>query len=152
MKTNPSNCDTEVVELLRVMQKGVNKYGVRKVTDKIKEIDIENNNENYQEVRDFVIEHTCTLMKVDKDEVINKNKRGIVTTARKVIVAVIKEHVKISDEDLARFFRGRKRQVVYNIMREYEQMDRKNKTDQKNFYCYFDVVNARTQEYIDSMK
>lgn len=152
MKPNPNNCDNEVVELFRVMSKGVSKYGVRKVTDKIKEIDIENSNENYQEVRDFVIEHTCAVMKVDKDEVINKNKRGTVTVARKVIVAVIKEHVKISDEDLARFFRGRKRQVVYNIMREFERMDRENKTDQKNFYCFFDIVNERTKEYIESMK
>ena len=144
MKSTPQDCDRDVAELMRVMQKGVSKHGVRKVTDKIKEIDIEDSNENYIEVRDFIIDCVCSLFNVKKEEVINKGKRGMVTTARKVAIVVIKTHFNISDDDLGRYFNGRTRQVIYKVMREYECMDRNDKLDHKNFFKHFDAVNEKT--------
>lgn len=151
MKTTQYECDKEVVELLRVMQKGLSKYGIRKVTEKLKEIDIENSYENYKDVRDYIVDNVCLLMKVDREHLINKTKRGTVTTARKIAVVVIKKHFDISDENLAQYFKGRRRQVIYKIMKEFEQLDRENKVDQKNFFRYFDIVDNLTKEYISNM-
>lgn len=147
-KSSHRDCDRDVAELMRVMQKGVSKHGVRKVTDKIKEIDIEDSHENYIEVRDFIIDCVCTYFNVKKEEVIKKGKRGMVTTARKVAIVVIKTHFDISDEDLGRYFNGRTRQVIYKIMREHERMDRDNKLDHNNFFKHYDVVNERTVAFM----
>ena len=149
MTSTHNNKDKEVVELMRVMQKGVSKYGVRKVTDKIKEIDIEDSYANYTDVRDFIIESVCILMNVKKEQIINKGKRGHVTTARKIVIVVIKTHFDISDEELGRYFSGRTRQVIYKIMKEYERMDRDNKLDQNHFYKHFDIIDTQTREYLE---
>jgi chromosomal replication initiation ATPase DnaA len=148
MRLPRTYADSEFVELIRVMGKGVSKHGARKITDKIKEIDIEDNCKNYPEVRDFILDCVCSLMNVSKHEIIDKSKRGTVTIARKIAIIIIKNNFNISDEDVARFFNGRRRQVVYTIMKEFEKMDRNNKVDQRDFFSHYDIVSERTLEYI----
>ncbi len=152
MLPSKSENDSEYIELTKVFARAVGKHEPRKITDKLKEIDIEDGCQNYQKVRDFVLENVCSLMNVTKDEVITKGKRGTVTVARRIAIVVIKLNFDISDEDLARFFNGRARQVVYKIMKDYKTLQRDNKTDQKNFFCHFDIVNQKTIEYLYTLK
>jgi chromosomal replication initiation ATPase DnaA len=152
MNSRPNDCDKDTADLLRTVYRGVSKHGVEKVSQKIKDLDIESFNGNYQEVRDFIIDRACILFRVTRDDIIGKDKRGQATVARKVVVTVIKKHFQISDESLASFFDGRSRQVVYNIMKEFEQMDRNDKLDYRNFFNYYDSIDAQATQYIKDLK
>jgi chromosomal replication initiation ATPase DnaA len=149
LASNPeSDKDKDAIELVRALTRGISKHGVRKFTDKVKEIDISDRHQNYVEVRDFIISEVCNILGVEKDQVIGKGQRGVVTTARKIAVVTIKTHfTDISDEELGRFFDGRARQVIYKIMKEYEGMDRGNRLDKINFFDCFDIVNSKTEEF-----
>jgi len=145
-----SSENQELGEFFIIMQKGIKKHGHKTVIRQIQAIDIQKNNVFYYVIFNYLINEICREFNVRPLDLYEKKKRGKVTIARKIAVLLAKNHLDITDEQLAVQF-DRTRQVVYNIKLEYLGMKKKRKADEY-FINQLDKINKKVSEYIKDLK
>lgn len=144
--------DQEIQDFFILVQKGINKHGYKEIARTIQFIDLQKNNMFFHEIYNFIIELVLSEFKIYqiKESDLYGNARGVATTARMIAIIVAKNHLKISDEQLAAQF-DRTRQVVYNFRMEFLKIQREGTTD-KLFLKKYDIINKKVVKYIKKIK
>ena len=104
--------EISINEFLREVQKAINKYGIDVVTNQLKKIKIYCGDTFESDVVDFIIQKTANHYIVDKNDILNSKKRGVISEARRMCFALVKEHLSFTDEEIGRYFGGRTRQYI----------------------------------------
>lgn len=110
--------------------------------------------EQYDRVVEFILTAVVEEWKphkVSKRDLFEISKRGEVTVARKMAVILINQNIKISDAQLAEFFGRKSRQVVYNIIREFETMPSNTKVYGK-FLNKHAAISEKVKQYLITIK
>jgi len=141
----------EVADFFRIVHRGIQKYGIRRITKLIEEIDLQENNSNFNLIYDYIVEAVCSEYDITRDDLMHSTKRGEITIARKVCFVIIKQNLSISNERLAKNFGGRVRQVINNAMSDFKELDRESKADAPFLACY-DKVNNQVVKYVEQLK
>jgi chromosomal replication initiation ATPase DnaA len=105
---------SEIIEFFREVQRVINKYGLKKVLIQLKRIQVDCGEGFESDVLDYIITITANHYIVDKNDIVNSKKRGMVSEARRMCFALIKEHLQFTDEEIGMYFGGRSRQSVNN--------------------------------------
>lgn len=146
----PSQIDKEIAQFLVIVSKNVRKHGYKKVVKHIQSIDYQENSIHYDEIIAYIFKIVCEEFCITKDNLINKNMRGVVTVARKIAMVISKKHLGVSDDNLAFQFK-RVRQSVFAAYKEFESLDRENKFDKRYFEKY-DTLNDKVVKFIKELK
>ena len=152
MRETPENEAKQLAEFFQIMNKGIRKHGIKKIMEKLRYMNIGDSNENFELIRDFIIDSVCEELGVPKKDLFNYQKRGNVTVARKISIVLLKQRLDMSDSDLGRFFGGRCRQVAYGVMKQYNALKKDNKVDVTNFFQYYEPINEKIITYIETLK
>ena len=139
-----------VDEFFTIVQRGVRKHGHEKIIRSIQVIDIQKNNIFYYEIFNFIIQSISQEFNIKQEDFYKKDKRGVVTVARKIAIVLVKTHFDITDEQLANQF-DRTRQIVYNTRKEYLKM-REDNPKHKVFLEKHSKLNKKVVDYIKKIK
>jgi hypothetical protein len=102
---------SEIIIFFREVQRIITKHGLKQVLSHLRLINTEY--ESFESnILKFIISITSNHYKVDKDDLLNSNKRGLFAESRRMCFALIKEHLPFSDEQIGNFFGGRSRQYI----------------------------------------
>jgi len=104
--------ESNIIEFLREVQKVISKYGLVKVLNQLKKIQVYIGDGFEADIIDFIITKTANHYIVDKNDILNSKKRGNVSESRRMCFALIKEHLAFTDEEIGRYFGGRTRQYI----------------------------------------
>jgi chromosomal replication initiation ATPase DnaA len=155
MSINEKIDDGQIIEFFKSLNKGIRKFGIKKLITAIKTLDAEENFQahNIDIIIDYIL--NCTLEewsehKISKDELWEANKRGEATIARKMAIIVIRNNCKVSDIEVGNYF-GKVRQVVFKAMREFKQMKKTIPTEAK-FLIKFERIDAKVKIFINELK
>jgi Bacterial dnaA protein helix-turn-helix len=103
----------EIVDFFREVQKVIKKHGLETVLTKLREIHGNNSQHGFEkDVCEYILAVTANHYKVPKEDIVRSKKRGIISEARRMCFALMKEHLPISDEEIGDIFDGRSRQFV----------------------------------------
>lgn len=122
----------DVADFLNVSQSAIKKHGYTKVVAALHNLDVQTEIQtlNKQNLVDFICDCIIEEFKSDrvvKKDLFNKAKRGDVTLARKMAIILIKQFLsELNDTQIGNLF-SRSRQVIFNTMEEFKQMNPKNK-------------------------
>lgn len=142
--------DKDIEKFLVVVHKGIRKHGIKKILRSIQAIDFAENSAYHQEILDYIFKVVTEDFCITKDDLLRRDKRGVVTIARKIAIIIASENLAISDDNLAFQFQ-RVRQVIYNAKQEFKNLDRNDKFD-KRFFERYDSINEKVVKYIGELK
>jgi len=145
-----SSKNKDIQDFFILIQKGIKKHGIKKIARTIRVIDLRKNNMFYHEIFSFIEQSVADEFNIKVKDLHEKDKRGNVTIARNIAIIVAKNHLDISDEELALEF-NRTRQVVYRFRLDFIKMEREKKGD-KLFLEKYDIINKKVVEYINKIK
>lgn len=138
-----------MIEFFHIVHKALRKFGITKLVDAVRQLEVEDVNFNYVHIKNFIFQTVCEEFDIPIQDLKSK-KRGKVTIARKIIIIMLKKYLQLKDVDLSRYF-GRCRQVFYNLMKEYRKLDRKDKMDNKIFFEKYDIINLKIENFIKTL-
>ena len=145
---NPEDKNLET--FIVVLSKQLRKHGVKKVSKAIQSIDYQENSPFSEEILEYIFEVVCEEFCIEKQDLIDKKTRGVVTVARKILVVIAKDHLDITDEYLG-FKLSRLRQSIHAIVKDVSRLDRENKYD-KRFFERYDSLDEKVVKYIEEIK
>jgi len=125
-----------IAKFLKIMSKGIDKHGVKKITSILSSMDVSSEFENNgtSDLVDFICSEVISNYnnnrenKISTAELFKKEKRGDVTLARKMLMILLSQFVGMTPTRLGEFL-GRSRQVVHTTMCEFKDLDPKHKQD-----------------------
>lgn len=140
-----------IIDLLKAIDKGIKKHGIRKIVKTLRQIDTQTNNENYAEIIDFIVTIVCESIDVEKPQLYGFDARGNVTIARKLCILLFRKHLKFNDYDTAAHF-NRNRQVTHITEIEFKNIDINNKFEKEYFkmYTYLDSETEKFKQNLES--
>lgn len=142
--------EKDIEKFLVVVHKGIRKHGIKKILKSIQAIDFEENSAYHQDILDYIFKVVTEEFCITKEDLLRREKRGVVTIARKIAIIIASENLAISDDNLAFQFQ-RVRQIVYNAKQEFKNLDRNDKLD-KRFFERYDSINEKVVKYIEGLK
>lgn len=147
------NSKQEIAEFFGEVQRVISKYGIDHVVNKLREIRYEHADEHDRDICEYILVETCNLFRVDKDDVLHSNKRGIITEARRMCYALMKEHLPISDEQIGMYFKGKSRQFINRELQNLPlNQDNLSTKDEKKFVNDFLCLTVDVLKYKNSYK
>ena len=87
-----------------------------------------------------------------KDQLIEKQIRGLPKVPRTITILLCTENLHISDDELKIYFKIKHRKIIYNPRKEFKNFNRNNKTDCKLFFETYDKLNIQLMDYIQKIK
>lgn len=151
MKTNQRTPHEKgnVNDILKVFAESINRFGAEEIMDNLRI------GKKFEKValliRNYIIDHTCETLWVERESVIGRKERGLTTTARKIAVVLIKKHIEISPTEIGQIFDGRSRVIIHKILSEYKTLSRANKIDTENFFKFYDPIQKDVISYINKL-
>ncbi len=143
---------SEIILFFREVHRIISKHGLSQVLNHLRMI-----NTDFEvmeiDVLKYIVSLTAIHFEISKDELLNSNKRGVITEARRMCFALIKENLPFSDEQIGEYFGGRSRQYVNKellalpVNRDYF----KNKQEKK-FVNDFILLSKKVIEYKNQYK
>lgn len=146
----------DVADFLNISQYAIKKHGLNKVVAVLNNLDVQTEIQsmNKEKLADFICNCIIEEFKSDrvvKKDLFNKNKRGDVTLARKMAIVLIKQFLsELSDKQIGNFF-GRSRQVIFNTMEEFMEMNPKNR-QHALFLQKHSVICRKVESFIEQNK
>lgn len=138
----------EIVVFFGEVQRVIRKYGIDHVMRKLREIREEETDEIQLAVFNYILLKTCNHYLLSKKEVLHSNKRGIVAEARRMCYALMKEHLRISDEQIGFYFGGKSRQSVNQEIKNLPlNQDKFATKDEAKFVDDFLVLTIEVLKY-----
>lgn len=111
--------DTEnIVAFFAEVQRVIKRYGYDHVIKKLRELHEVEDEGVQKQVSDYILLKTCNHYSLNRDDVLFSNKRGVISEARRMCYALMKEHLGVSDEHIGFLFGGRSRQYVNKELNE----------------------------------
>ena len=102
----------EILEFFREVQRVISKHGLQKVLSQLRKIQNDFDNTFEREIFDFILNETAKHYLIEVTDILNSKKRGIISEARRMSFALMKEHLLFTDEEIGFYFGGRSRQYV----------------------------------------
>jgi hypothetical protein len=102
----------EILEFFREVQRVISKHGLQKVLSQLRKIQNDFDNTIERDIFDFIITETAKHYNIEINDILNSKKRGIISEARRMSFALMKEHLPFTDEEIGYYFGGRSRQFV----------------------------------------
>jgi chromosomal replication initiation ATPase DnaA len=140
----------ELTNFLTIVQKGIRKHGIKKIVRIIQAIDLQESNMFYNEIFSYILRLVSDEYNFTADEILQPKTRGDITIARNMAIILIKKHLNISDELLAKEF-DRVRVVVYKVCAEFKEYDRNDKF-YKEFFEVYDRLDEKIAKHIEYLK
>jgi chromosomal replication initiation ATPase DnaA len=122
----------EILDFFREVQRVIAKHGLQKVLGQLRRIQIDCGNSFEKDVSDFILVTTANHYSLDKQDVLISKKRGVISEARRMCFALMKEHLPFTDEEIGDYFGGRSRQYVNNELTKLPINHEKLATKQEN--------------------
>ena len=104
--------EVEILDFFREVQRVIAKHGIERVLGHLRRIHIHCGDEFEKDVSDFILSTTANHYLLDKEDILISKKRGIISEARRMCFALMKEHLPFTDEEIGDYFGGRSRQYV----------------------------------------
>jgi hypothetical protein len=140
--------DLEIYDFFRELQRVISKYGLQKVLTQLRRIQIDNGNVFEKDVSEFILTTTANHYTLDRQDILTSKKRGVISEARRMCFALMKEHLPFTDEEIGDFFNGRSRQYVNNELMKLPLNHDKLATKQENkFVNDFIVLTTKVLKY-----
>lgn len=102
----------EILEFFREVQRVISKHGLQKVLSQLRKIQNDFDNTIEKEIFDFILTETANHYKIEINDILNSKRRGVISEARRMSFALMKEHLPFTDEEIGYYFGGRSRQYV----------------------------------------
>jgi hypothetical protein len=102
----------EILEFFREVQRVISKHGLQKVLSQLRRIQNDFDNRFEKEIFDFILNETAKHYHIEGTDILNSKKRGVISEARRMSFALMKEHLPFTDEEIGFYFGGRSRQYV----------------------------------------
>ena len=102
----------EILEFFREVQRVISKHGLQKVLSQLRKIQNDFDNTIERDIFDFILTETAKHYNIEINDILNSKKRGIISEARRMSFALMKEHLPFTDEEIGYYFGGRSRQYV----------------------------------------
>lgn len=102
----------ELKDLVVTIQKLIEEYGSSEVVSKLYELHLNNASVEKKELFHYTVTMCCNYFNCKKNDVLYSKKRGVITNARRMCFALLKEFMPITDEEIANHFGGRSRQLI----------------------------------------
>lgn len=102
----------EILEFFREVQRVITKHGLQKVLSQLRKIQNDFDNTIERDIFDFILTETAKHYNIEINDILNSKKRGIISEARRMSFALMKEHLPFTDEEIGYYFGGRSRQYV----------------------------------------
>ena len=139
--------ELEVIEFFRQIHKLIQKNGLEKVLNQLKQKNVLNGDKFERDVCDYIVSITANNYFIEKGLILNSSKRGKVSEARRMCFALIKEHLTFSDEEIGVYFGGRSRQYINRELTNLPlNQDRLSKVESK-FVNDFMELTKKVVEY-----
>ncbi len=146
----------DVADFLNISQSAIKKHGINKVVALLNNMDVQTEIQslNKEKLVNFICDCIIDEFKSDrvvKKDLFNKTKRGDVTLARKMAIVLIKQFLsELNDTQIGNFF-GRSRQVIFNTMEEFMEMNPKNK-QHAFFLTKHSIICRKVESFIEQNK
>ncbi len=145
-----------ISKFLRVMSKGIDKHGIKKITSILVNMDInaEFENKGTGNLVKFICDEVVICYNKNREDKITvadlfkKDKRGDCTLARKMAIILLKQFVKISPTKLGEFFH-RSRQVIHIASEEFKALNPKLVQD-LDFLNKHDEISQKVVLYMEN--
>jgi hypothetical protein len=102
----------EILEFFKEVQRVISKHGLQKVLSQLRKIQNDFDNTIEKEIFDFILTETANHYKIEINDILNSKRRGVISEARRMSFALMKEHLPFTDEEIGYYFGGRSRQYV----------------------------------------
>ncbi len=102
----------EILEFFKEVQRVISKHGLPKVLSQLRKIQNDFDNTIERDIFDFILTETAKQYNIEINDILNSKKRGIISEARRMSFALMKEHLPFTDEEIGYYFGGRSRQYV----------------------------------------
>jgi len=102
----------EILEFFREVQRVITKHGLKKVLTQLRRIQNDFDNTFEKEIFNFILNETAIHYQIEINDILNSKKRGMISEARRMSFALMKEHLPFTDEEIGYYFGGRSRQYV----------------------------------------
>jgi chromosomal replication initiation ATPase DnaA len=144
-----------ISKFLKIISKGIDKHGMKKITTMLVGMDIHNEFEKTgtKDLVNFICGEVVSNYNKNREDKIttadlfNKDKRGDCTLARKMAIILLKQHVKITPTKLGEFF-NRSRQVVHTAIEEFKALNPKLVQD-LDFLNRHDDISQKVIRYME---
>ena len=143
--------DKQIVAFFKAVSKGIRRYGIKKIVDKLKTIESENPDNSQDKLKNHIIRVVCKTMSVQENDIYSYQYRGKFTIARNLIIIFLKEYLSLADNEIGLLLGGRCRQVAYNTMKDYQSLSRSNPIDFNNFYVHYDNANKHIKDFSEKI-
>ncbi len=135
------------------MSIGINKHGIEKITSVLVNMDINSyfETKGASDLVDFICSEVVNNYNKNREDKIlvkdlfQKEKRGDVTLARKMVMILLNQFVSISPTKLGNFFK-RSRQVIHLAIDEFEKLNPNIKQD-SDFLDRHDAISKKIIAY-----
>lgn len=143
--------ELEIFDFFRQLQRVIAKHGLQKVLNQLRRIQIDYGNDFEKDVCEFILTTTASHYVLEKEDILTSKKRGLISEARRMCFALMKEHLPFTDEEIGDFFNGRSRQYVNNELTKLPINHEKLATKQENkFVNDFIVLTTTVLKYKNS--
>jgi len=106
------NGQSEIIEFFKEVQRVISKHGLNKVISQLRRIHLDNGDGFERDVCEYILVITSNHYNLPKELIIHSKKRGVISEARRMCYALMKEHLRFSDEEIGEYFGGRSRQYI----------------------------------------
>tara|TARA_R110002020_G_scaffold44348_5_gene127998 strand:- start:91 stop:549 length:459 start_codon:yes stop_codon:yes gene_type:complete len=122
--------ETEVISLVKELAKTIKKVGIKKVYKVLNEINDESKYDTlHHQLITYTIDITCQEFQVSKIDIKKKNIRGNIIEARAMCFIVLKKHLDVKHEDIAKIFGRANHTLVSNALNSFKQLNSMVKKD-----------------------
>lgn len=139
--------EAEVISLVKELAKTIKKVGVKKVYRALSEINAETNSTNiHTQIINYTIDETCKEFKVSKLDIKKKNIRGNIIEARAMCFIVLKKHLDIKHQDIAKIFGRANHTLVSNALNTFKKLNAEFKRD-RIFLERFQKIDKKVENH-----
>ena len=157
MASTEQNTLEDIAEIIALFSEGERVLGSKK---KFKEavskliVSSQVTIKNYEALINYILDciiHEWRSDKIKKEDLLKSNNRGEPMLAKKMAIILIKQQIDISNHELSKFFGTNTRQTIYDVMKEYSELD-KNHPNDSIFIERYDRLQLKISQFIKKIK
>lgn len=123
--------EKEIVSLVKGLYNTIQRVGLKKVLNKLNELNSPTFSDYENEIKDFIIKQTCMTYGMKFEDLKKPHIRGEKVTARTMCFCQMKKHLALSHENIAGIF-GRENHTIVSLALKdfaYKNVDIKSDRD-----------------------
>lgn len=141
--------DKELLLFIKEVYTGLKKFGVGKVSEKIRELKIDKYDSRKQQLIDIILFKIYESYGISLNQ-LKSNKRGITAEARRMSFVLFKQHLDLSQAEISQFFNRPSRIIVSDAIKDFKMMS-KNIKREREFLETFETINGSVNSFKEEM-